>query len=376
MGRLLLTCPALRAMVLAAALPPPAPLAEAMERLEFVQYDPIRRPACAQDLILRHRATDYRRNDLATRYSALDLEEDILYVYGAMSQRLHRLIHPRNVCGRPGEQYRPDGLAADVLAALAENGPLRTRDVTARLGGGRAVNDWGGVSAASTRALEELHYHGLVRVARREGGVKVYEVAAPLPHPRGKPEDRMAEIARHVLRSLGPLPQPSLRAVLVQTRRNSGLTADPAAVVRRLIDSGECERHDVEGLPYLIPADTAVPLGANDSVNNDGDAITTVRFMAPFDPLAWDRCRFEHLWGWAYRFEAYIPPAKRRLGYYAMPLFVGDRAVGWVNCWVTAGGSLDVTDHYVNKKPAEREFRQAFDREVESLKQFLRLRER
>lgn len=364
-------------MVLAVALPPPAPLAEAMERLEFVQYDPIRQPACAQDLILRHRVTDYRRDDLASQYSGLGLEEDILHVYGAMSRRLYRLIHPRHVHGQPDQPYRPDGLAAEVLAALAENGPLHTRDVAARLGGGRAVNDWGGVSAASTRALEELHYHGLVRVARREGGVKVYErVAAPLPHPKGKPDDRMVEIARHLLYSLGPLPQPSLRAALAQTRRNSGLAADPAAVVRRLIDSGECEPHDVEGLSYLIPADTAVPLGANDSVDNDGDTITAVRFMAPFDPLAWDRRRFEHLWGWAYRFEAYTPPAKRRLGYYAMPLFVRDRAVGWVNCRVTPGGSLDVTDHYAEKRPAGREFRRAFDREVESLTQFLRLQKR
>jgi uncharacterized protein len=43
----------------------------------------------------------------------------------------------------------------------------------------------------------------------------------------------------------------------------------------------------------------------------------TVRLLAPFDPLVWDRRRFELLWGWAYRFEAYTPSPKRVRGYYA-----------------------------------------------------------
>lgn len=49
-----------------------------------------------------------------------------------------------------------------------------------------------------------------------------------------------------------------------------------------------------------------------------------VRLLAPFDPLVWDRRRFELLWGWPYRFEAYTPPAKRKLGYYALPLLWRD----------------------------------------------------
>lgn len=53
-----------------------------------------------------------------------------------------------------------------------------------------------------------------------------------------------------------------------------------------------------------------------------------VNFLAPFDPLVWDRRRFEHLWGWSYRFEAYTPPAKRVRGYYAMPLLWGERVIG------------------------------------------------
>ena len=58
---------------------------------------------------------------------------------------------------------------------------------------------------------------------------------------------------------------------------------------------------------------------------------STVRFLTPFDPVVWDRDRFELLWGWQYRFEAYTPAPKRKLGYYAMPLLWRDRVIGWAN---------------------------------------------
>ena len=63
-----------------------------------------------------------------------------------------------------------------------------------------------------------------------------------------------------------------------------------------------------------------------------------MRLLAPFDPVVWDRRRFEILWGWAYRFEAYTPAAKRTLGYYALPLLWRDRVIGWGNLAVREGG--------------------------------------
>ena len=62
-----------------------------------------------------------------------------------------------------------------------------------------------------------------------------------------------------------------------------------------------------------------------------------VRLLAPFDPLVWDRRRFEHLWGWAYRFEAYTPAPKRVRGYYALPLLWGEQVIGWGNVSMVGG---------------------------------------
>ncbi|MGO9874918.1 MAG: DNA glycosylase AlkZ-like family protein [Acidimicrobiia bacterium] len=89
-----------------------------------------------------------------------------------------------------------------------------------------------------------------------------------------------------------------------------------------------------------------------------------VRFLAPFDPIVWDRQRFEHLWEWQYRFEAYMPAAKRRFGYYALPMFWGHDAIGWVNCQRTADGSLDVSRNFIDGFARTRLFEGAFDVEV------------
>ena len=77
-----------------------------------------------------------------------------------------------------------------------------------------------------------------------------------------------------------------------------------------------------------------------------------VRFLAPFDPVVWDRRRFEHLWGWAYRFEAYTPPAKARTcGYYALPLLWRDDVIGWANV-LRKGGELTTDIGFVSARLA------------------------
>src|SRR5262249_50031748 len=58
---------------------------------------------------------------------------------------------------------------------------------------------------------------------------------------------------------------------------------------------------------------------------------SSARLLAPFDPVVWDRRRFELLWGWPYRFEAYTPTRLRKFGYYALPVLCRNRVVGWAN---------------------------------------------
>lgn len=93
--------------------------------------------------------------------------------------------------------------------------------------------------------------------------------------------------------------------------------------------------------------------------------------MAPFDPVVWDRDRFERLWGWAYRFEAYTPAAKRVRGYYAMPLLWRDQVIGWGNVSV-ANGQMNAELGYVNDQaPDDGGFSKALYCELEAMARFL-----
>src|SRR5262245_64358101 len=86
---------ALRRFAVARSLFQPTTLAGAIERLGFVQADPIRAPARAQDLTLRHRVAGYRAGDLERRYAELDVHEDVFLNYGFVTGTVQALMHPR-----------------------------------------------------------------------------------------------------------------------------------------------------------------------------------------------------------------------------------------------------------------------------------------
>jgi uncharacterized protein YcaQ len=98
-----------------------------------------------------------------------------------------------------------------------------------------------------------------------------------------------------------------------------------------------------------------------------------VRLLTPFDPLVWDRDRFELLWGWTYRFEAYTPASKRKLGYYALPLLWRDRVIGWGNLAVR-NGELNCEFGYIaSHPPRERAFQRELAAEIDRMRLFLGL---
>jgi hypothetical protein len=183
-----------------------------MVRLGFVQADPMRAPARAQDLILAQRVEGYRAGDLERRYPRLAIEEGFFINYGFLPRATLGLLHPR---GGPrawdawdaGMQAR----ALEVLAFVRGHGRTHPRDVQALFDHGR-IKRWGGDLNASTHLLEGLHHRGLLRVARREAGTRVYEA---IEHPpRGaSPEERTARarlLLDVVVQLYAPLPAASL----------------------------------------------------------------------------------------------------------------------------------------------------------------------
>jgi hypothetical protein len=325
-------------------------LKAAIHRMAFVQADPIRAPARAQDLILRQRVKGYRAGDLERQYSSLEIEEDVLYAYGFLPRTVWRLLHPRRTTGL-------SELEKKVFAIVCGSGEIHPNDLELRLGRKRVVNAWGGYSKATTRALEDLHFRGLLRIARRENGIRIYEAAPPFAEPLS-PVERLWKIVMVIADILAPIPEQSLRSTIARFRR----LGNTRAALEDLFRTGALRKETADGLTYLWPAGRIVP----------DEVPRRVRFLAPFDPLVWDRRRFEHFWRWPYRFEAYTPPAKRLRGYYAMPLLWGESIIGWANAGVV-GVHLNVELGFVQKRPRGAAFRSELEAEIARLEAFLNL---
>ena len=166
-----LTLEDLRRYAVARSLFRPTTLGRAIRRLGFIQADPIRAPARARDLTLRHRVVDYRAGDLERRYVRLGIEEDFFINYGFLTRSYYELMHPRPA----RHKWTPVRMrqSREVLAFIRERGRVHPREVDAHFSHGKVTNWFGGSSNASTQLLDAMHYRGLLRVARREGGTRV-----------------------------------------------------------------------------------------------------------------------------------------------------------------------------------------------------------
>ncbi|MFN7980131.1 MAG: crosslink repair DNA glycosylase YcaQ family protein [Vicinamibacterales bacterium] len=359
-----LTIAALRRYAVARTFPAPQTLAAALDALGFVQADPIRAPARAQDLILRQRVDGYRAGDLERHYPSLAIDEDFFVNYGFLAHRVHALMHPRAGFGAwpaPGKR-----VGESVLAFVRERGPVHPREVDAHFAHGAVTNYWGGSSSATTHVLDHLHYRGHLRVARRDAGIRVYAARDPWPDLESAAERRVRQDALVDL-AVGlyaPVPSGTL-SWLVRRLRYAAPQWRAAVPVVLARSKRRLASARVEGVTYYWPPaedPTAAP-----------DPPDTVRLLAPFDPLTWDRARFEHFWGWPYRFEAYTPAPKRQFGYYALPILWRDAVVGWANATVRDGRLVIDRGFAAGRAPRDRGFARALAAERDAMRTFLGL---
>jgi uncharacterized protein YcaQ len=346
----------LRTYAVSRSLFAPTTLDRALETFGFVQADPIRAPARAQDLILYQRVEGYRAGDLERHYESLAIEEDVFVNYGFVTRSLQALMHPRTI---PIDHRRHWAAARRKKAQLLldfvrERGVAHPREVDAHFAHGSVENWFGGSSNATTQLLDAMHYRGMLRVARRENGIRVYapQEHGPSPTDVAARIDAMVDIA---VRIYAPLPSKSLTFLLSRIRHGTPQWhSEIKSAVQRAKQRLAHAR--VDGLDWYWPADE------NPQHHQPPE---TVRLLTPFDPIVWDRARFEILWGWAYRFEAYTPAPKRKLGYYALPLLWRDRVIGWGNL---SGGKSE----FGYMKPArDRAFKRELSAEMDRMQKFL-----
>lgn len=333
-----------------------------------MQADPIRAPARAQDLILRQRVINYRAGDLERRYTSLDIEEDCFINYGYVTRSLQSLMHPRSNSRVPADNVTfpwppaQKRKAKQLLDFVRERGVVHPREVDEHFAHGKVTNYWGGSSNATTHLMDAMHYAGLLRIVRREKGIRIYAAHRHEPVSSNAPERRarMDALVDVVVKVYAPLPGPSLSFYLRRLRYAAPQWQKEIPGALRRAKERLTHLH-VENVDWYWPSDEDIDRHSIPDV---------VRLLAPFDPAVHDRNRFELLWDWTYRFEAYTPAAKRKLGYYAMPLLWRDRVIGWANVSVK-NSKLNADLGYVATQPSDPAFKRELNAELERMRVFL-----
>jgi hypothetical protein len=157
----------------------PTTLKRALNRMGFVQADPIRAPARAQDLILRHRVNNYRAGDLERRYEELGVEEDFFVNYGYVTRALQSLMHPRSDSRVPADDVGNPWPSNKENAHNCCSSLLRTAGLYIHV---RSISISRMAGLRITGADLECNHTSpgcdalprMLRIARREKGIRVY----------------------------------------------------------------------------------------------------------------------------------------------------------------------------------------------------------
>jgi hypothetical protein len=208
----------------------------------------------------------------------------------------------------------------------------------------------------------------MLRVTRREAGIRIYSLHQHGAEPLDEAERRarLDALVDTAVRIYAPLPRACLMYLVGRLRYavpqwRGELKGALLRAKERLAQTR------VDGVDWYWPAEE------NPARCERPEA---VRLLTPFDPVVWDRDRFELLWGWVYRFEAYTPAPKRKLGYYALPLLWRDRVIGWANVSVKNGQLQPEFGYVGSHPPPERAFGRELEAELDRMREFLTLRNR
>jgi uncharacterized protein YcaQ len=259
-----------------------------VRRLRFLQLDPIATVAPAHQLVLWSRLGAYDTSELDRLvWKKRKLFEWNAFIYPIESLPLlrARMWHARRGSALTRDRWVRGFVETHaafrryVLRELDRRGPLLGRELEDRTGRGRFGHRWYGNRQVGLM-LGALERRGEIAVVGRRTGQRVWDLAE-----RWFPETETV-----------PLRQ-ALRQLEEQRLRSLGVR----------LEKGEWVAHPDA---------------------REGPVPDRATLLSPFDRLIHDRDRAEALFGFRYRLEMYVPPAKREFGYYVLPLLVGDRLVG------------------------------------------------
>jgi uncharacterized protein len=309
----------------------PDAVLEVFRRLGSLQFDPIAVAGRSHDLVLHARVAGY---DPAWCDFLYERRE----VFEAHNKGLS-FVPMSDFPWFRGTLYRQPALvlaenadaAERVLERVRADGPLSSLDFERQRG---AATDWFGMPTNVVRAvLEAFTATGVLGLARRDGNRRYYDLLERL-------------VPKDVLEREVPLKE-KLRHKMLSRYRAHGLLGtssggdvfgglgpakpDPergypgrSALRDELVEDGELVPVEIEGLRgkrYVLDAESGL-------LEGPPEPPPSVAFLSPFDALVWDRAFLASLFAFDYVWDLFHPPAKRRFGWYVLPILFRDRFVG------------------------------------------------
>ncbi|RZS84956.1 winged helix-turn-helix domain-containing protein [Pigmentiphaga kullae] len=300
----------------------PGAVGRAIEHLGYVQIDTINVIERCHHHILYSRIPGYRRADLEQAQSADKSVFEywthaLAYVPTADYRQFVAAMDARRARPGPWISGVEEADYAALLRRIRDEGALSIRDIDEALV--EKTHPWGS-RKPSKRALRLGFFVGDLTVSKRTGMLKTYDLSRRhfgwARRPRPVAEAKYAEyLLRRALRSQGVVgldsicygdaaAKPAVRALIESRVKKKGLV--PVHI------AGQAKtQHWIEPAALDAPASPA----------------TATHILSPFDPLVIQRKRLHAFFGYEHRFEAYVPPEKRVLGYFALPVLVGDQVV-------------------------------------------------
>ena len=302
-----------------------------LEKLGSIQFDPLAIAGRNHDLVLHARVANYKPEWTEGLYASREIFE--AYNKGLSFVPSSAFPWFRSRAGRGAAQTLEENaeVAARVLDRIRADGPLSTFDFDPEQG---PTTDWFGMPANAVRTVLEAYVlTSVLGLERRDGNRRYYDlIERLLPAELLAQQPSLVEQLRHRMLSryrahglLGPGGGNDIFGGLGAAKPDPRFPGSPGRHALRddLIEAGEIVPVQVEGVGkrYVLKdevGDLEAPPGPPPSV----------AFLPPFDALVWDRPFLQKLFGFEYVWELFIPPAKRRWGWYVLPILFGDRFIG------------------------------------------------
>jgi uncharacterized protein len=355
----------------------PAGVLEVFRRLGSIQFDPIAVAGRTHDLVLHARVADYEPAWCDGLYERREIFEaynkglsfvrvaDYPWFRGRLSRRWAEIIEENA------------DVAEQVLERIRAEGPMSSLDFERTKG---EMTDWFGVPTNTVRAvLEAYALTGVLGLARRDGNRRSYDLLERLlPAEILAREVPIVEQFRHRLLSrfrahgllgvggggdifsgIGPAkPDPRFPGYPGRTALRDELIANGAIV--------PVEIAGVRGKRFVLAEELEL-------LEDPPEPPPSVAFLPPFDALVWDRPLLGSLFDFEYVWELFIPPEKRRWGWYVLPILFRDGFVGRIEPRIDReGGRVEVLDLWWEDGFAPRRAEGFVDAMRDALRAYLR----